>query len=72
MYTAVRISSVLAKAAQMNFKPGKILPPATDTERDLMLSLTGVSDNLLRAFADRLPTSIDPCLKYPLFSTILR
>lgn len=57
-YTAVRISSVLAKAAQMNFKPGKILPPATDTERDLMLSLTGVSDNLLRAFADKAPNVI--------------
>lgn len=57
-YTAVRITSVLSKAGQLNLRPGKILPPASDTERDLMLSLTGVADNLLRAFADKAPNVI--------------
>ncbi|NLL38877.1 MAG: arginine--tRNA ligase [Clostridiales bacterium] len=57
-YTAVRINSVLSKAREQSLKPGKILPPATDTERDLMLSLIGVADNMLRAFADKAPNVI--------------
>ena len=57
-YTAVRINSVLSKAREQSLKPGKILPPATDTERDLMLSLIGVADNMLRAVADKAPNVI--------------
>lgn len=55
-YTAVRIRSVLVKAA--GFKPGAILPPASDTERDLMLCMPLVPDALLRAFADKAPSAI--------------
>jgi arginyl-tRNA synthetase len=54
-YTAVRIQSVLAKSADLNLKPGKILPPVSAIERDLMLSMTSVSDSLLRAYSDKAP-----------------
>lgn len=56
LYTAVRIRSVLAKAGEA--PGGTLLPPATDTERDLMLILTMVSDALLRAYADKAPSAI--------------
>lgn len=55
-YTAVRINSVLEKAGGEAF--GTILPPASDTERDLMLSLTAVPDALIRAYNDRAPNVI--------------
>jgi arginyl-tRNA synthetase len=57
-YTAVRIRSVLSKAAELGCKPGVILPPVSDLERSLMLSLTSVSDSLLRAYYDKAPNVI--------------
>ncbi|MDR0325234.1 MAG: arginine--tRNA ligase [Oscillospiraceae bacterium] len=57
-YTAVRIRSVLAKARAAEIAAGEILPPATDAERDLLLSFPLVSDALLRAFADKAPSAV--------------
>lgn len=57
-YTAVRINSVLTKARKSNMAPGKILHPASDTERELMLSLTSAADCLLRAYSDKTPNVI--------------
>lgn len=57
-YTAVRINSVLSKASEQGLAPGRILPPASETERELMLSLIAVPDSLLRAFADKTPNVI--------------
>ncbi|NLO47446.1 MAG: arginine--tRNA ligase [Clostridiales bacterium] len=57
-YTAVRIQSVLSKASELGFHPGEILPPASDLERNLMLTLTNVSDGLLRAYYDKAPNVI--------------
>lgn len=57
-YAAVRIHSVLEKANAQGFTPGELLPPASDTERALLLSLASVGDTLLRAFADRAPNGI--------------
>lgn len=57
-YAAVRIHSVLEKAKAQGFTPGELLPPASETERALMLSLASVGDTLLRAFYDRAPNGI--------------
>jgi arginyl-tRNA synthetase len=57
-YTAVRIKSVMSKAHTLNEQFGSILPPLTDTERALMLSLTSVSESLLRAYEEKAPNVI--------------
>ena len=57
-YTAVRIKSVLQKAQLAELDLGQILPPSTDIERELMLSLTSVSEALLRAYEDKAPSVI--------------
>ncbi len=57
-YAAVRIHSVLEKAEAQGFAPGELLPPASDTERALLLSLSSVGDTLLRAFSDHAPNGI--------------
>ena len=54
-YTTVRINSVLEKAAQRGEPLGELLPPASDTERSLMLSLLSVSDALVRAYQEKAP-----------------
>lgn len=57
-YTTVRIGSVLEKAAQRGEAPGELMPPASDTERSLMLSLLSVSDALVRAYQEKAPNVI--------------
>lgn len=57
-YTAVRINSVLEKAKEAREPCGEILPPGSDTERELMLSLLSVSDALLRAYEDKAPSVV--------------
>ena len=54
-YTAVRIQSVLKKARAAKERFGLILPPEAAVERELMLSLTCVSETLLRAFEEKAP-----------------
>jgi len=55
-YAAVRINSILRKALEMGVAEGDILPSASDTERALMLSLTSVSDALMRAYHEKAPS----------------
>lgn len=57
-YTAVRIRSVLQKAASSSIGRGAILPPITASERDLMLGFLAVPEALNRAFADKAPNVI--------------
>ena len=57
-YTVVRISSLLSKAAEKGAKCGKILPPTSDTERELLIKLFSVGDVLLRAFDEKAPSAI--------------
>ena len=55
LYAAVRIKSILRRAADENLSPGAIVPPASETERDLMLKLTALPDQLVTAFEQRAP-----------------
>ena len=57
-YTVVRISSLLAKAEEKGAKCGEILPPESDTERELLIKLFSVGDVLLRAFDEKAPSAI--------------
>jgi arginyl-tRNA synthetase len=56
LYAAVRIKSILRKAAEQGLRPGGILPPgsggteAAKTERALMLELAKLSDGVFRAY----------------------
>ncbi len=57
-YTVVRITSLLAKAKDAGAHPGKLAPPQSDTERELLLKLFSVGDVLIRAFEDKTPNAI--------------
>ncbi len=57
-YTVVRISSLLSKAGEQGALPGAILPPKSDTERELLIKLFSVGDVLLRAFDEKAPSAI--------------
>ena len=57
-YCVVRISSVLNKAKEAGIKSGALLPPASASERALILKLASVGDVLLRAFDEKAPTGI--------------
>ncbi len=57
-YTVVRITSLLSKAAEKGALPGEILPPESDTERELLTKLFSVGDVLLRAFDEKAPNAI--------------
>ena len=54
LYTAVRIKSILRKAAANGLTLGSVLP-ATDSDRDLMLTLTHLPDAVQSAFEAYLP-----------------
>ncbi len=56
-YAAVRIKSLLRKAADQGAQPGEILPP-TDIERDLMLELSRFPDAVASAEAKRAPSEL--------------
>ncbi len=58
LYTAVRINSLLRKAADIGAYPTQLLPPSSDSERELMLRLTAAGDSLVRACADKTPSTV--------------
>jgi arginyl-tRNA synthetase len=59
LYTAVRIKSILRKAAEDIAKyPAKILEPFSETERDLMLKLSKFNEVIELSFADRAPNKV--------------
>ncbi len=57
-YTVVRISSLLSRAKERGASSGAILPPKSDTERELLVKLFSVGDVLLRAFDEKAPSAI--------------
>jgi arginyl-tRNA synthetase len=57
LYAAVRVKSLLAKAAERGFAPGAILPPS-DLERPLMLTLGQLPDAVAAAYERRAPNEL--------------
>jgi arginyl-tRNA synthetase len=57
-YGAVRIKSILRKAAERDLAPGRILPSTVPQERDLMLRLVRLPEVLQRAADLRAPNAI--------------
>ena len=49
---------MLLKAQSERISSGTILQPFTETERELMLSLTSVADSILRAYEEKTPNVI--------------
>jgi arginyl-tRNA synthetase len=54
-YGAVRIQSILRRAAEEGLEPGPIIPPTVDQERDLMLRLLRLPEVIDRAIELRAP-----------------
>lgn len=54
-YQAVRIKSILRKAADLDFQPGQIAPPSHDSERALILELFRMGDTVRRTIETRSP-----------------
>ncbi len=57
-YSAVRIKSILRRAAEAGLSSGVILAPTVDAERDLMLRLVRLPEVLARSAALRAPNVI--------------
>ncbi|MDY0095467.1 MAG: arginine--tRNA ligase [Candidatus Vecturithrix sp.] len=55
LYTAVRIKSILRKAAEQGLQPGNILPPVSQVERDVFLKLADFPNALDLAFENYAP-----------------
>lgn len=55
MYAAVRIKSILRKAAEKGLAPGAIVAPAVAAERDLMLKLAQLPEAVKAACDTRMP-----------------
>lgn len=58
LYAAVRIKSILRKAAEQSLAPGPFLPPASDTERQLVLKLAELPEVIHQTFAARAPNHL--------------
>ncbi|NNC93306.1 MAG: arginine--tRNA ligase [Acidimicrobiia bacterium] len=58
LYGAVRIKSILRKAADVGLNPGPIIPPTEDAERALMLELTRFPEVLDRTVDFRAPNHL--------------
>ncbi|HEY6629643.1 MAG TPA: arginine--tRNA ligase [Acidimicrobiia bacterium] len=57
-YAAVRIKSILRKAAEAGFGAGRIAPPGVDVERDLMVDLLRLPEVIQRAIDLRSPNHV--------------
>lgn len=55
LYTAVRTRSILRKAAEQGLAAGRLVTPAGEEERDVLLKLLQLPDALEMAFANRAP-----------------
>lgn len=58
LYAAVRIKSILRRAAEKGVEPGAILPPAGPEERELMVKLVQLPDVIAFAVQTRAPNHI--------------
>ncbi|MEM7442859.1 MAG: arginine--tRNA ligase [Pseudomonadota bacterium] len=56
-YAAVRVKSLLRRAADQGYEPGTVLPPS-DVERDLMLTLGQMPDAIAKAYDKRAPNEL--------------
>ena len=57
-YAAVRIKSILRRAADQGLEPGPIVPPTVDAERDLMLELVRFPEVVQRSIDLRAPNHV--------------
>lgn len=57
-YAAVRIKSILRKAAERDLQPGEIAAPTVAAERDLMLTLLRLSEVIQRSIDLRAPNHL--------------
>jgi arginyl-tRNA synthetase len=57
-YAAVRIKSILRRAAQKGLEAGELIPPTVDAERDLMLELLRLPEVVDRAMTLRAPNHV--------------
>jgi arginyl-tRNA synthetase len=57
-YAAVRIKSILRKAAEAGLGSGEIVPPQVDAERDLMIDLLRLPEVIRRAIDLRSPNHV--------------
>ncbi len=58
LYVAVRIASLLKKATEVDLAPGRILPPAHESEKALLLKISEFADAVERAVALRAPNHV--------------
>ena len=58
LYGAVRIKSILRRAAELELRPGPVLAPGVDAERELMLELTRFPEALERTIEFRAPNHL--------------
>ena len=58
LYAAVRIKSVLRRAAERGLQPGRILAPLSESERDLDLKLSELPGTIALAFETRAPNHL--------------
>lgn len=56
LYTTVRASSLIAKAAAEGVEPGEVLSPQTDSERALIMRLVEFSDAVTNAWETKSPS----------------
>jgi arginyl-tRNA synthetase len=58
LYSAVRIQSILRKATEQGLVPGRIMPPAGEYDRNLMLALLRLPEIITRAAEHRAPNHV--------------
>ncbi len=58
LYSAVRMQSILRKAAEAGIKPGPIAPPVGEYDRNLMLALLQLPETVVRAAEHRAPNHV--------------
>jgi arginyl-tRNA synthetase len=58
LYTAVRIKSILRKAAQRGLEPGPITAAISQAERDLLLKIAELPDHVHQTFEKRAPNTL--------------
>lgn len=58
LYSAVRMQSILRKAAEQGLEPGRITPPVGEYDRNLMLALLRLPETISRAAEHRAPNHV--------------
>lgn len=58
LYSTVRCKSILRNAAERQVQPGRILPPASEVEAEVMLKLGELQDSLALTYSERAPNHL--------------